>query len=189
MKRRAFTLIEVLVTVAVFGVLMSAMLTSAIMLFGSISTTYQTTALLDSQARILDYLRRDVRSCSAMKVDTAGTRLILQETAVYEAPLAFPVATSVSSSGVTYGSGTILVYYQSQNGSFTRTAGTEAVQNIAPLTNGLSVTFSPVTLTGSVAPPVVATVSFQMDLRRNSSTALTLVTATLQPRLDAAILP
>jgi prepilin-type N-terminal cleavage/methylation domain-containing protein len=188
-SQRGFTLMEMMVSMGVFGILMVGMLTSAIALFGGTTEQMQVTLSVDDQTRVLDYLRRDVRSCSAMKVTGSGTGLVLQVPAAYEAVGPLPTPSPVSSTGATFGGGTIQVTYQSAGGYFTRVAGAGAVQDVAQLINGFSVAFSPATLTGAVAPPVTVTVQYQMSKARNTASSLTTMTATLQPRVNAAILP
>jgi prepilin-type N-terminal cleavage/methylation domain-containing protein len=139
-KRSAFTLVEILVAMAVFGIFAAALLTTWTALQSSAVNTTAYAQRQNDQARIFDYIKRDVRRASNVEIYNGATLITATGTFGTELRLTIPdyysdtreednaVGTrtpntpTLASGKVTYGS-TVTVRYYVTNGAVVRNEG------------------------------------------------------------------
>lgn len=111
------------------------------------------------QSVALDYVARDIRSSRGVIIDQSGNRLQLRLPKEYEDRVVYSSPQSVSTEGVTYAGGNVLVTYTFANGQLTRTNSQGASQQVIPASFATAVRFSPSSLItiGAPVPPVKIT--------------------------------
>lgn len=118
-RKGGFTLVELMVAMAVYSMLFAALAGGAIALQRSFSATEKYSKSVSDQSRILDYVARDVRRASAVAITQSSKRLDLTVPDQYAnaAPSRTFRTPSVSMTAVTYGTtpGTISYYITGSN--------------------------------------------------------------------------
>ena len=112
--RGAFTLVETMVGAAIGSMILAALMLGSVALLRSYKAVEGYSDASISQARILDYIARDVRRATSVAVLQNPTRLALTIPDQYATATAtdrtFRTPT-VGTTGVTYGSGTVNVAF------------------------------------------------------------------------------
>ena len=156
-KRSGFTLIEILVAMAVFGLFCAALLTSWIGLQTTAMNTTSYARRQSDQMRVIDYVKRDVRRASAVDIYNAGAlvtgtafgselRLTIPDyyTDAREEDNAVgastPATPSLSGTNVAYGTALTVRYYVS-NGAIIRDEG-GTTRTVADDAGAFTISFS-----------------------------------------------
>jgi Tfp pilus assembly protein PilW len=118
--KSAFTLVEMLISVACGTMILAAVLTAGIALQRSFAAVEGYSVAEGDQLRVLDYIAMDCRRASSASV--ANNVLTLTLPVYYtSASSGTPVAPTLSSGGVlAYGSGSVSIIYQQSSTNFTR---------------------------------------------------------------------
>jgi len=157
-NRSAFTLVEVLVAAAVFGIFAAALLASWVALGTTAMNTTSYAQRQNDQMRVADYLKRDIRSAATVDVYDSTGALVSGTTFGSELRLTVPhyysdsreednaIGTntpntpSLSGTAVTYGSTLTIRYYTSNGAVIRNESGIE--RTIADAAGGFTVSFS-----------------------------------------------
>ena len=156
-RSAAFTLVEMLITLAVFGVFMAGILTtwSSLSFTGLNTTAYA--ARQNDQMRLLDYVKRDIRRATAVQIYSGATLITDTTTFGTELRLTLPGyysdtreednaigtrntnAPSASSGTVSYGSPFTVRYYVTGGAVIRNESGT--LRTIADAAGAFTVSF------------------------------------------------
>ena len=130
-RRAAFTLVELLIGLAVFGLFMTGLLTTWLVLTSSGVNTTAYAARQNDQMRVFDYLKRDIRRATLAEIYNGGTLVTDTTTFGTELRLTIPdyysdtreeddvygpkatVPPTVTAGAVSYGTNLIVRYYAS----------------------------------------------------------------------------
>jgi Tfp pilus assembly protein PilW len=170
---RAFTLVETVVGAAIGSIILAALMLGSVALLRTFKAVEDYSDAAIDQARILDYIARDVRRAISVAVLQNPTRLTLTIPDQYSTTTARTFRTPVvGTAGATYGSGTVNVAFFLSGKNFVRQEGgvnsiiATNVSDFAPAfdtsdPNGKTVkttiTFTPVFRMNSINAPRAAT--------------------------------
>jgi len=119
--RRAFTLVEMMVGAAIGSIILSALMLGTVALLRTFKAVEHYSDGVIDQARILDYIARDVRRAASVAVLTNPTRLTLTVPDQYATATTRAFRTpTVGSTGVVYGAGTVNVAFYLSGTNFVR---------------------------------------------------------------------
>jgi hypothetical protein len=162
--RSAFTLIEVLMSVACGSLILAAVLTSSVALQRSFAAVEGYSVASGDQLRVLDYIAMDCRR--ALSASVAGGVLTLTVPPYYDSS-GNVLPPTLASGVVSYGSGSVTIIYSKSGSNFNRevivkdaggTVTSDTTKAIA--TNVSTFTVTPSDLSSSVTYTVTFSPSF-----------------------------
>lgn len=187
---RAFTLVEMLMTLASSSIVMAAVLVGGVALQRSFAAVEGYSIAEGDQLRVEDYIAMDCRRALTASVDTSGTSPVLNLTIpnYYDANNNTPTwsnahavaPTFTSTGGIQYGAGLTTVAYSASGTSFIRTVNgiqTVIASNVASfavstqdLTSSVScsITFSPAFTSLPGPGPIAGTTVYCNTFLRNA---------------------
>lgn len=155
-SRRAFTLVEMLVSVSCGSLMLAAVLTAGIALQRSFAAVEGYSVSEGDQLRVLDYIAMDCRR--ALTASVASNTLTLTLPVYYNSATSAPNTPTLTSGALSYGSGSVTITYSQSGNNFNRGivvkdsgGNTTSSGTTAIATNVASFTVTNVDLTSSLS--------------------------------------
>ncbi len=153
--RRAFTLVEMMMTVGCGSLMLAAVVTAGVALQRSFAAVEGYSVAEGDQLRVLDYIAMDCRR--ALSASVANNTLTLTVPVYYDSN-SDPKTPALTNGALSYGTGSVTIAYSRSGSNFNRrivvsdSGGTTTSDTTAAIaTNVASFTVSPQDLTSSVS--------------------------------------
>ncbi len=153
--RRAFTLVEMMMTVGCGSLMLAAVMTAGVALQRSFAAVEGYSVSEGDQLRVLDYIAMDCRR--SLSASVANNTLTLTVPVYYDSNTN-PQTPTLTSGALSYGTGSVTITYSQSGSSFNRrvlvvdSGGTTTSDTTTAIaTNVASFTVSPQDLTSSVS--------------------------------------